>query len=178
MTIRDPLTFEDLLRMRLSRLADVHAAGTRPDPAALAGQEYRGVNRPATAGLLGIRRFVKGFATQQDGSVHGYNKRVPGRALDRPWTAQRRTDGRVAYAPFVVLPGPDDTEPGAVLLDYGAAPDPEPGVAARLRDVLVRANPGSDDLLLGRAYLALRGRRIPVGWFVLDHLGPGDPDRC
>ena len=42
----------------------------------------------------------------------------------------------------------------------------------------MRVDPNSDDLLLGRAYLALGGRWLAVGWFVLDHLGPADPDRC
>ena len=173
-----PLTLETLIRLPLRRLAAVHAAGTRPDVAALAGQEYRGINRPATSRLLGIRRFVKGFALDSDGSAHGYNKQVRGAALDRPWTPHRRKDGRVAYAPFVVLPGPEDRSPACLLLDYGAPARREPGVAGRLRDVLVRVNPGSDELLLGRAYLALGARRMPVGWFLLDHLGPGDPDRC
>jgi hypothetical protein len=173
-----PLTFESLIRMPLRRLAAVHAAGTRPDLASLAGQEYRGVNRPATARLLGIRRFVKGFVLDADGSASGYNKQVRGAALDRPWTAHRRKDGRVAYAPFLILPASDGGTPDGLLLDYGAPSEPEPGVAARLRDVLVRVNPGADDLLLGHAYLVAGGRRIPVGWFVLDRLGPGDPDRC
>lgn len=170
------LDFDTLMGLPLRRLAAVHAAGTRPDPAVLAGREYRGANRPATSRLLGIRRFVKGFEQDPDGTVRGWNKQVRGASLHAPWTAVRRKDGRVAWAPFLVLPGPAGTT--GLLLDYGAATDPEPGVARRLRDVLVRVEPGSDDVLLGRAYLALGARRLPVGWFVLEHLGPADPDRC
>ena len=172
----DRTDFDTLMDLPLRRLAAVHAAGTRPDPAALAGREYRGANRPATSRLLGIRRFVKGFERDADGTVRGYNKQVRGASLRAPWTAVRRRDGRVAWAPFLVLDGPDGTT--GLLLDYGAVADPEPGVARRLRDVLVRVDPGSDDVLLGRAYLALGSRRLPVGWFVLEHLGPAEPDRC
>ena len=170
--------FQALLRMPLRRLAAVHAAGTPPDPDSLAGREYRGVNRPGTSALLGIRRFVKGFEKAPDGTVLGYNKQVRGSALDTPWTAHRRKDGRVAYAPFVVLPRPEGRTPDGVLLDYGAPDHPEPGVARRLRDILVRVDPGSHDLLLGRGYLAVGTRWVPVGWFILDHLGPAEPDRC
>jgi hypothetical protein len=55
-----------------------------------------------------------------------------------------------------------------VLFDYGAVPEPERGLAARLRDYVVRVEPGSDDVLLGRALVAAVGRRIPVGWFAIE----------
>jgi hypothetical protein len=170
--------FAALMRLPVRQLAAVYAAGTRPDPHALAGREYRGANRPASSALLGIRRFVKGFESQPDGSVRGYNKVVRGASLDAPWTASRRKDGRVAWAPFLVLPAPDDRSAHSLLLDYGAPAEPERGVPRRLRDLLVRVEPGSDDLLLGRAYVALGARWVPVGWFVLDRLGPADPDGC
>jgi hypothetical protein len=173
------LDFDTLMRVPFRRLAAVHAAGTPPDPTVLAGREYRGANRPATSALLGIRRFVKGFEMDPDGTVRGYNKQVRGASLDTPWTVRRRRDGRVAYAPFLVMPRHDQARsPVGVLLDYGAPIHPGPGLARRLRDVLVRVDPGSDDLLLGRAYLALSTRWLPVGWFILDHLGLADPDRC
>lgn len=119
---------------------------------------------------------MNAFERDPDGSVRGYNKQVRGASLRTPWTAVRRRDGRVAWAPFLVLPGPDGT--AGLLLDYGAVAHPEPGVAHRLRDALVRVDPGSDDVLLGRAYVALGSRRPPVGWVVLEHLGPAEPDRC
>ncbi len=170
--------FDRLMRVPIRRLAAVHAAGTRPDPAVLAGREYRGANRPATSAILGIRRFVKGFEMDPDGTVRGYNKQVRGASLHTPWTVHRRSDGRLAYAPFLVIPRLDrEHSPAGVLLDYGAPTDPEPGLASRLRDVLVRVDPGSDDLLPGRAYLALSARWVPVGWLVLDHLGRAVPDR-
>jgi hypothetical protein len=171
----DALDFEALMELPLRRLAAIHADGTRPDPSILSGREYRGANRPASSALLGIRRFIKGFRSDPEGGVHGYNKQVRGASLHAPWTAVRRRDGRVAYAPFLVLPAPDERGT-SLLLDYGAADEPERGPARRLRDLLVRVTPGSDDVLLGRAHLEVRGRWLPVGWFVLDHLRSADPD--
>ena len=40
----------------------------------------------------------------------------------------------------------------------------------RIRDYLVRVVPGSDELLLGHAFLAVGGARVPVGWFALERL--------
>ncbi len=66
----------------------------------------------------------------------------------------------------------DNRHLDALLLDYGAVRVPERGLAGRLRDYLVRVEPGSDDLLLGEADLALGSRRLTVGWFALERLGP------
>jgi hypothetical protein len=64
--------------------------------------------------------------------------------------------------------------PWALLLDYGVLPHPELGPAAalanRLRDYVVRVRRGSDDVLLGRAYLEFGSRSLPVGWFALERL--------
>jgi hypothetical protein len=103
--------------------------------------------------------------------VIGYNKQVVGAELDLPWTVRRQRDGREAYAFFEVKPvdpdGIDNRYSDALLFDYGSAPKPEPGLAARLRDYVVRVSTGSDDVLLGRAFLAAGRRRIPVGWFAI-----------
>lgn len=149
--------------------------GQHPDVAALVGWEHRGTNLPATSALLGLRRFIKGFEPGARGTV-GYNKSVAGADLATPWTPRPQRDGRVAFAPFTV----SDVDPEArdnrylhaLLLDYGAVPDPEPGIAGHLRDYLVRVEPGADDLLLGQAFLAIGQRRIPVGWFALERLQP------
>jgi hypothetical protein len=152
--------------------------GTRPDAAALAGWEWRGANMPAaTTTRLGLRRFIKGFVAPD----LGYNKRVAGADLATPWEPRRLDDGRTAFAWFTVgdvdPEGADNQHLDALLLDYGAVPAPEPGIAGRLRDHLVRVVPGDDDLLLGRAHLAVGRRRIPIGWFVLERLAraTGDP---
>lgn len=165
-----------LVATRPAELGRLMVRGERPDVANLVGWEFRGTNMPATSRFLGLRRFIKGFTAAEDGRTVGYNKSVPGSDLSTAWRARPQRDGRVAFAPFAVL----DVDPQArdnrylqaLLLDYGAAPDPEPGVAGRLRDYLVRVEAGSDALLLGRAFLAWGDRRVPVGWFALERLRP------
>jgi hypothetical protein len=166
-------------------LARILARGQMPDPAHLAGWEWRGTNIPATARLLGLRRFIKGFVGTDDGAVEGYNVSVRGADLSTPWMERRQRDGRRAWAPFTVAPvdptAIDNRLLHALLLDYGATAESEPGIAGHLRDDLVRVVPGSDELLLGHAHLALGRYRLPVGWFVLERLArveaPGDARR-
>ena len=128
---------------------------------------------PATSRLLGIRRFIKGFRSI-NGTVHGYNVSVTGTDLDLPWVARLQRGGRREWAPFAVTLA-DRTADGpysdALLLDYGAVENPEPGLPRRLRDYLVAVSPGSDEILLGQAYVVLGRLRVPVGWFVLERLG-------
>ena len=168
-----PLSLKDLAAADSRRLRELLIAGEPPNPAALADWEYRGVNMPPTVPrLLGIRRFVKGFEGERNGEFLGYNKQVVGWRLEEPWICRPQRDGREAYAYFVVHAvdpeAIDSRYPNAVLFDYGAAPEPEPGVAARLRDYVVRVTSGSDELLLGRALTAVGRRRVPVGWFAIE----------
>lgn len=156
------------------RLHEMLRSGETPDIAALVGWEYHGVNMPATLPkLLRLRRFIKGFEAGPDGGVVGYNKQVVGSDLDQPWPPRpRRRRARPVCPPFAVQPvAPDAVDsryPNAVPFDYGAVPEPESGLASRLRDYVVRDEPGSDDDLLGRAYLAQGSWRIPVGWFGIE----------
>ena len=158
--------------------------GERPDWEVLAGWEYRGWNVPPVTKLLGIRKFIKGFYKTPDGAALGYNTPVRQNRPDEPWiasTGKRRTE-RVSdatvpkrYAFYSV--GPVDPEvrdnayPNALLLDYGRGGNARYDVARLLRDYLVRVEPGSDDLLLGKAYLALGPVRLAVGYFVLERHG-------
>lgn len=164
-----------LVASRTGQLAERMRMGEPPDVAALSGWEWRGANMPATSRLLGIRRFVKGFA-EVEGRLEGYNVSVTGSDLLAPWTERPQRDGRREWARFGVTPvdplATDNRHPRAVLLDYGVVADPERGLARRLRDYLVRASPGSDDLLLGQAFLAVGSGRVPVGWFALERLRP------
>jgi hypothetical protein len=99
-----------------------------------------------------------------------------GSDLSEPWIVQPQRHGREAYAYFVVQgvrpDGVDNRYPNAVLFDYGAAPQPEPGLARRLRDYVVRVVPGSDDPLLGRAFIAAGRNRVAVGWFAIERAAP------
>ena len=161
----------DLLRRSQRDLARLMVTGERPDPAALAGREFRGTNIPAASGLIGIRRFVKGFRTGPDGRVSGYNKRVKGADLGTPW-ATSLFRGQAEFGFFTVgavdPQAKDNRLLNALLLDYGAAPNPAWDISRVLRDYLVRVDPGSDELLLGQAYAALGPARVRIGHFVLE----------
>jgi hypothetical protein len=131
---------------------------------------------PATTRLLGLRRFIKGFVPGGRSPVEGYNVSVTGASLSSPWTEQLQGDDRREWARFTVVPvdpqAVDNRYLHALLLDYGGTQTPEPGIPARIRDYLVRVVPGSDELLLGHAFLAMGRARIAVGWFALERLQP------
>ena len=170
------LSLPALARQGSRTLEELLVSGETPDASALAGWEYRGVNMPsAVPKLLGIRRFLKGFEALADAGVIGFNKKIVGSDLGAPWTVRPQRDGRERYAYFAVkgvdVEGIDSRYGNALLFDYGAGPQVERGIAARLRDYVVRVEPGSDDVLLGRAFLAAGARRIPVGWFAIERAG-------
>ena len=58
----------------------------------------------------------------------------------------------------------------ALLLDYGAGGNRCLDPSGLIRDYLVRVEPGSDELLLGRAFLALGPFRPSPSYFVLEPL--------
>ena len=163
-----------LVRTSPSTLNTVIARGDTPDVDSLTGWEWRGTNMPASARLLGLRRFIKGFVPGATGSLEGYNVSVVGADLSSPWNERLQRDGRREWARFdVTRVDPtrrDNRYLHALLLDYGSRATPEPGIAGRLRDYLVRVVPGSDELLLGRAFLAVGQARVPIGWFALERL--------
>ena len=64
----------------------------------------------------------------------------------------------------------------ALLIDYGQGGNPLYDPSRYLRDYLVRCVPGSDDLLLGKAYMAIGPWRMPASFFMLERHRP-IPDR-
>jgi hypothetical protein len=167
--------YSALVGSSLRELHQTMVRGARPDIENLLGWEYRGTNIPAVSTLLGLRRFIKGFVLDSQSKPVGYNKKVIGSDLRTPWSAAPQRDGRIAFAYFAISPvDPEATDNrylNALLLNYGGVAKPEHGMAGKLRDYLVRARPGSDNLLLGHAFLAIGKRRIPLSWFALERLG-------
>ena len=66
----------------------------------------------------------------------------------------------------------DARYPNALLLDYSLGGNGLFGPP--LRDYVVQVYPDDPDLLLGKAYLALAGLRIPLSFFVLKRLRSHD----
>jgi hypothetical protein len=158
--------FRDLVGRSAADLDACMRRGGTPNVERLTGAEYRGANTAGWTVRLRMQQFVKGFERRDDGRMFGYNRRV---AQDDRWAAP---GNRFAF--FEVR----DVDPAArdnhylqaLLLDYGAGGGSRLDPARGIRDYLVRVEPGSDDLLLGRAFLALGPLRPSPTFFVLERL--------
>jgi hypothetical protein len=168
--------YADLARMPAADLGEIFAAGGPPDIAALVGNEYRGYNEPRSTALLGIRKFIKCFYVNHTGQAFGCNTPVVQNGLDGEWLARPRADQPKRYAFFLVEPAEPSSADlpgqGAVLLDYGRGGNRGYDIARIIRDYLVRVEPGSDDLLLGRAHFIVAGRRLYSSYFLLERFRP------
>jgi len=157
-------------------LEAVMLRGERPDPDRLAGWEFRGMNTPNFTKLLGIKKFIKGFYKSPGGQLFGYNIPVVQDSTSSPWSYK----GGVAK-PFgfyrvdpVDAATRDNAYLNSLLLDYGRGGNHELDPTSGLRDYLVRVEPGSDDLMLGKAYYALGPLRVATSYFVLERLRPSN----
>ncbi len=146
--------------------------GKAPELDSLVGWEFHGYNTPAIAGLLGIRKFVKGFFRASDGSTRGYNVVIKqnGGPLE-PWVSVRLFGRPIRHGYYEVRPvdpyARDGLHPNGLLLDYGAGGNFFLNPSKTLRDYLVQIDPDDPDLLLGKACVALGPLRPEVGYFIL-----------
>lgn len=142
------------------------SAGSAPEAAALTGFEFLGFNHPRAASMLGIRKFIKAFYVDESGSPFGCNTPVVRNGLGAEWIHRPSADSPKRYAFFQVLPGAD-----GLLLDYGRGGNP-PYIPSILRDYLVRPDAGNDDLLLGKAFFVVAGRRLAHSYFIIERSRP------
>jgi hypothetical protein len=170
--------FQHLAMLDRRALETLMIQGERPDLDALPAWEYRGLNIGAPARLLGIQKFIKGFLGRPSGEVRGYNVRARQNGPGAPWVALPA--GQMPrhfgfYTVTMVDPtARDNAYLHALLLDYGRGGNGRLTPVSALRDYLVRVAPGSDDLLLGKAFIALGRPRVPVGYFLLERHQPAD----
>jgi hypothetical protein len=154
----------------------VFSAGSPPDIAALTGFEFRGYNHPRAAALLGIRKFIKAFYLDRHEQAFGCNTRVTQNALAEEWLLRPSAEQPKRYAFFRVEPAdpaaPDHLRHAAVLLDYGRGGNRTYDIARIIRDYLVRIEPGSDDLLLGKAYFVVARARLTSSYFLIERYRP------
>ena len=168
--------YKQLAGLPRAALEAMVVGGETPSLPALVGYEYRGYNIAPASELLGIRKFIKAFFTTSSGAVYGCNTPVAQNGLNRPWKAKPSEASPRRYAFFrVTSVDPevrDNTYLHALLLDYGRGRNPAYDPSRLLRDYLVRCVPGSDDLLLGKAYLAFGPARVAVSFFLLERYRP------
>jgi hypothetical protein len=169
-------TYQRLVACSKAELERILVAGDTPAMADLAGWEYRGYNHPPLFSLLGIRKFIKGFFTAPSGAVYGFNTPVRQNGLAAAWQALPDEQHPKRFGFFLVaLVHPaarDNAYLHAVLLDYGRGGNKPLDVTRGIRDYLVRVEHGSDDLLLGKAYIALGPARITSNFFLLERFRP------
>ncbi len=166
--------FGTLARSREADLEGLFQRSKAPELETLTGFEFRGWNVPFFTKLLGIQKFVKGFFPGA-GDVEGYNIPIRQDGIDRPWSHKPNPENPTRFGYFVVrkvdAADRDNFYPQAVLLNYGAS---SRNFALRperiLRDYLVQPDPANPSLMLGKAYLALGGLRVPSNFFVLERL--------
>jgi hypothetical protein len=165
--------YKQLAGKSRAALEALMVGGETPSLPALVGFEYRGYNVAPALALLGIRKFIKAFHLAGDGRVLGCNTPVAQNGLRGEWLAKPSEDKPRRYAFFLAEPGhpPAGGDGGqAALLDYGRGGNAARDPARLLRDYLVRVEPGSDELLLGKAYLVVAGRRTWHSYFVIERL--------
>jgi hypothetical protein len=146
--------------------------GETPDLTKIVGWEYRGTNTPRWARLLGIKKFVKGFFEDTEGRVYGYNIDVKQNRVEEPWIQRPEPKRYGFYRVRAVDPTQrDNAYLHSHILHYGEGGN---GLSptATLRDYVVRVEKGSDDLLLGKAFVAVADLRVPTSYFVLERHRP------
>jgi hypothetical protein len=133
-------------------IEDIFMRGPTPDPDALVGWEFRGINRfplypLPIPNLLGIKKFVKGFYRADDGRVMGYNCPVEQNILDGRWRTK-----------------PSDTAPKRFGFYEVHHVDATSRDNTYLHAVL---------LYLGKAYYAIGPARLRTNFFILERLRRG-----
>lgn len=172
-----PESLQELYRSPVSTLEAILRNGTPPPFEDLIGWEFNGANVGVLPGLLGIRKFRKGFYQGPPRVPHGpepfiqgYNVPVQQNGIDQPWIALPSESSPRRFGFYRVYRASQNPRfqhyPHALLLDYGLGRNGATPPAL-LRDYLVQAHPGSSDLLVGKAYLALGPVTLPAGFFVL-----------
>jgi hypothetical protein len=160
--------YRELAALTKPELDQVFAAGSPVEAAAITGFEFRGFNHPKATSMLGIRKFIKAFYVDESGSPWGCNTPVAQNGLDAEWIHRPSADSPKRYAFFQVLPGGDD----GLLLDYSRGGNASWDVSNILRDYLVRADAGNDDLLLGKAFFVVAGKRLTHSYFIIERSRP------
>ena len=168
--------FQRLAQASRRELERVLLVGDTPATSELSRFVYRGFNRPRATSLLRIRKFMKAFSSSESGRVQGCNESVVQNQLEDPWIGRPSDVAPKRYGFFDVRPvdaeSRDNAYLHALLFDYGAQGNAWYDPARFLRDYVVRVDDGSDELLLGKAYLALGAVRLPLGFFILERHRP------
>jgi hypothetical protein len=170
--------FLEVGSLSASELEALVVRGQTPSADALVGWEYRGMNTAPYTPLLGIRKFIKGFYADRTGRAFGYNIPAVQNGLTRPWIGLPSVEAPKRFGFYgvdrVEAEERDNAYLHALLLNYGRGGGAWYDVTATMRDYMVRVEPGSDDLLVGKAFVALGPLSVPVSYLVIERHRPSD----
>lgn len=165
-----------MFRAAGDELEQLMLRGETPDFEAMSGWEYRGRNVAFWAERAPIRKFIKGFYTDGAGQGMGYNVPVVQNPDAERWIAKPHDDDPKRFGFYTVKPvdagSKENAYLQALLLNYSEGGNFPLDPSNVLRDYLVRVVPGSDDLILGKALLALGPARVASNYFVLERHRP------
>lgn len=159
-------------------LEHVMRCGVQPDPAQLVDWEFKGWNTFDLTGVLGIRKFKKGFYQEDPVAdpkqvINGYNVQIVVNGLGEDWFDKIKHGNSIKHGWYncypVDLSDADNKYPNSLLINYDCDKNPTLDPSRRLRDYIVKPYADNDDLLLGKAYIALLGPlRMFISYFVLE----------
>lgn len=149
--------FEQLACKPNEELEAIMRRGKMPDMGALAGWEYDGWNAFFLPKLAGMQKFRKGFLRMPDKSIKGYNSIMKAGALNDLWVYKLSSNGTINKWFFEVYPAREDRKanlyPNALLFNYHTGKNNL--VEESIRDYVVQAEPGNNEVLLGKMYFLL-----------------------
>ncbi|MDY0004716.1 MAG: hypothetical protein RBU30_25695, partial [Polyangia bacterium] len=160
-------------------LEDVMRKGVQPDPAKIAGWEFKGWNTLDLTGMIGIRKFKKGFyqvdpASDPKQGIQGYNVQIVSNGLGDPWFDKIKKGNSIKHGWYdcgpVRLSDVDNKYPNGLLINYACGRNPPGDPSALLRDYIVKPYADNDDLMLGKAFIAIPGTplRLFMSYFILE----------
>lgn len=172
-----PRTVLEVYKLPSRALFAIMADGVAPPFDDLADWEFNGLNIGPGPGLIGIRKFRKGFyrgvprGTGPQPFIQGYNIPVRQNGVGEVHLAKPSDALPKRFGFYRCFEASRDARfnrwPRALLLNYGMGGNGF-RVEALLRDYLVQVVPGNSQVLLGYAVFALGPFTIPGGFFVLD----------
>ncbi|MFH2005741.1 MAG: hypothetical protein ABI333_04050 [bacterium] len=161
-----------------AELENIMRCGVRPDPEKILGWEFRGWNTLDLTALAGIRKFKKGFyqadpVSDPQQGIQGYNVQTVANGLGDDWFDKIKRGRSVKHGWYncypVNLNEVDNKYPNALLINYDCDKNPFIDPSRKLRDYIVKLYADNDDLMLGKAFVALAGPlRIFVSYFALE----------
>ena len=166
---------DGLMILRAAAARNLHGSTEAPAHRVVVEDETSPFNRE---GKNVFAKFVKGFFRAGTGETFGYNIPALQNGPHGPWLLQPTPEEPKRFGFYLVQPvdaaSRENAHLHAILLDYSRGGNFVLDPAGRLRDYLVRVHPGSDDLLLGKAFLAVGPLRIQSNFFLLERHRPSD----